>query len=75
MPNALTLILSLAHIESTSVVWDAALVLSSPGINGITFEGFSLAFRGKNTWTMAVIQATISQNAPKPKARICSPAA
>jgi hypothetical protein len=45
----MTLILSLAHIETTSVTQKAALVLPQPGINGITFEGFSLAFRKKNT--------------------------
>lgn len=49
MSNALTPILSLAHIEITSVTQSAALVLSSLGINGIPFKGFSLAFRAKNT--------------------------
>lgn len=62
MPNALTPILSLAHIEITSVTQNAALLPSSPGINGITFRGFSLAFGEKNTWNMAEIQATVSQN-------------
>lgn len=74
MPNAVTPILSLAHIEITSVIQSAALVLSSLGINGIPFKGFSLAFRAKNTWNMAEIQATVSQRLTKPKARICSSA-
>lgn len=47
--DAMTPVLPLALTAPTSVILNVAPVISSPGINGITSRGFSLAFREKNT--------------------------
>lgn len=65
--DELTLVLSLVLTAPTSVILNVAPVISSPGINGITSTGFSLAFREKNTWNTAVIQTTILHRVAKPK--------